>query len=80
MNRTKITIYTQSDCPYCNAALSLLQWNEFDYEEINLSHCNEEEIDKLRINLKDGDYPVIYINDEYIGSYKQLVEFTINNS
>ena len=80
MNQIKITIYTKSDCPYCSAALSLLKWNELDYDEINLSNYTEEEINKLPIKHEDDYLPAIYINDEYIGSYKQLVEFTTSSS
>lgn len=72
-NSKEVTIYTSPNCPYCDAAKSLLNWNEIDYVEIDVTklpkHSSEE-----TVLFENEDMPKIFINDELIGSYQQLVE------
>lgn len=70
----KIAIYTQPNCPYCDAAKSLLDWNEFNYTEIDVSKLSKH-ANKNTVLFQDEDLPQIFIDDEHIGSYQQLVEF-----
>ncbi|QMU61303.1 MAG: glutaredoxin [Gammaproteobacteria bacterium] len=70
----QITIYTQPSCPYCDAAKTLLDWNEISYVEINVTSTTKHPHDTTEL-FKDSPLPKIFINDEHIGSYQQLVEF-----
>ena len=74
MKSTKeITIYTNPNCHYCEAAKSLLDWNEIDYIEIDTTKLPERS-SKDTVLFEGEDMPRIFIDDELIGSYQQLVE------
>ena len=70
---TVVTIYTEKDCPYCDAAISLLSWAEIKFKEINVKN-NKNYTSKDKILFEDEHLPKIFINDELLGSYQQLVE------
>ena len=70
----RIKIYVESNCPYCEATKLLLDWKEIDYEEIeftknNINKCSETS------GLDKRNPPLIFIDEEYIGGYQQLVEW-----
>ena len=77
-----VKLYTTSKCVYCNMAKVLLKENNLEYEEINLDDETARHIfyDNLN-NIEDGgckidkvnSVPQIYINDERIGGYSELL-------
>ena len=73
-----VKIYTSNWCGYCDAAKSLLNRLNIEYEEINI-----EEINMSRKDLLDlaGQYtvPQISINDSFIGGYQELQVLYQNN-
>ena len=73
-----VKIYTSNWCGYCDAAKSLLNRLNIEYEEINI-----EEINMSRKDLLDlaGQYtvPQISINDSFIGGYQELQILYQNN-
>ena len=70
---TDVTIYTKKDCPYCDAAKSLLVWAEIKFTEINVKNNNNYKSENKFLS-KDEHLPKIFINDEFLGSYQQLVD------
>ena len=72
--RNEVTIYTKQDCPYCDAAKLLLDWNEIEYSEIYVDNMSKRNING-RILFKDEQLPKIFINDKLLGGYQQLVDF-----
>ena len=68
------TIYTQPDCPYCDATRSLLDWNEISFNEVDITKISDNEIKSDSI-FKDGTFPIIIIDGIHIGSYQQLVDY-----
>jgi len=70
----QITIYTQPNCPYCDAAKTLLNWNEISYVEIDVINTTKRPHNITEL-FKGSPLPQIFINDEHIGTYQQLVEF-----
>jgi glutaredoxin 3 len=70
---SEVTIYSKPNCPYCSAAKSLLDWNEIDYVEIDVSKLPKHS-SKDSILFEDGNMPIIFIDDNHIGGYQHLVE------
>lgn len=70
----QITIYTQPNCPYCDAAKTLLDWNEISYVEIDVTDISKRPNNHAEL-FDNSPLPQVLINDEHIGSYQQLVEF-----
>ena len=70
----QVTIYSQPNCHYCNAAKTLLDWNGISYVEIDKSDILKHP-HKHEVLLKNSPLPQIFINDEHIGNYQQLVEY-----
>jgi len=72
-NTTDITIYTSPNCPYCDATKLLLDWNDINYMETDITKMRKGGDKNVDI-FKDQSLPIIFVDDEYIGSYQQLVE------
>ncbi len=70
----QITIYTQSNCHYCDAAITLLDWHDISYKEIDVTNLSKLP-DRHAELFENSSLPRVFINDKYIGSYQQLVEF-----
>lgn len=70
---SEVTLYTKPDCPYCGAAKSLLDWNGIDYVEIDIARLPKHS-SKDSVLFENGNMPIIFIDDNHIGSYQQLVE------
>ena len=73
MNK-RIVIYTKPDCSYCVDAKSVLKNNNIPFEEKTL------DIDFTREYLLEEypsakTFPVIVINEKYIGGYTELVNY-----
>ena len=73
-NLKEVTIYTKSNCPYCDATRKLLDWNEIDYIEIDINKISKRNF-KDTVLFEGEHLPKIFIDDELIGSYQQLVEY-----
>ena len=73
-----VKIYTSNWCGYCNAAKSLLDKLQIQYEEINIEEKNINRTDLL--NLSGGySVPQICINNKFIGGYQELQYLYQNN-
>lgn len=72
-----IKIYTKPNCPYCLKAKAFFDSKELKYELIDLSEGNNREI-FLETIVKERPFiktvPQIFINEEYIGGYTDLIE------
>jgi len=65
----KIEMYTSSSCPYCVQAKELLKKKSAPYQELNIQHMS----DMQRRNPGARTVPQIFINDNPIGGYDDLV-------
>ncbi len=70
----QITIYTQSNCHYCDATKTLLDWHDINYKEFDVTDIPKHP-DKHAELFEKSPLPHVFINDKHIGSYQQLVEF-----
>ena len=73
MNK-RIVIYTKPDCSYCVDAKSLLKNNNIPFEEkvLDLNFTREYLLEEYP---SAKTFPVIVINEKYIGGYTELVNY-----
>ena len=70
----KIVMYTQDLCGYCVAASEEFESRGWEYITHNIKHeDNFKNLKELLPNVKT--VPQIWINDEYIGGYDELLEW-----
>jgi len=69
---TKVTIYTTTFCPYCQRAKGLLSQKGVAYTEVNLED-KPDELAALKQRTGMRTVPQIFIGDELIGGYSELL-------
>ncbi len=67
----KVTIYTTEYCPFCTAAKDFLKHKNIPFEEIDVSE--DEKKAELRARSGWRTVPQIFIDDELIGGYQELL-------
>ena len=73
-----ISVYTINHCGYCDAAKSLLKSRNLAFKEFNLSDDEEARRD-LVIKTGHRTMPQIFIDDQFIGGYRELKEFLVGS-
>ncbi len=72
----KIEIYSRDNCKFCEMAKKLLTDKGLPYTEISVNEVTKPELVK-RVVEKTGSeprtVPQIFINDEYVGGYDNLL-------
>ena len=73
-----IKLYTSNWCPYCNAAKRFFEENNIKYKEINIE---EKNISRQELLDLSGGYtvPQIFIHNQCIGGYDDLIKLHQNN-
>jgi glutaredoxin len=73
MNK-RIVIYTKPDCSYCVDAKSVLKNNNIPFEEkvLDLNFTREYLLEEYP---SAKTFPVIVIDEKYIGGYTELVDY-----
>ena len=66
-----ITVYTKDNCPNCVKAKSILVSQGIDFETIQI---NDDNIESLRTSGA-RNAPAIFLDDIYMGSYRELKAF-----
>ena len=72
MNK-KITIYTRNDCPYCAATRTLLSSKQIDFTDIDVKTVLTNRVKNI-VLFEEEHLPKIFIDNQLIGGYQQLVE------
>ena len=73
-NMKNIVIYTQDMCGYCVEAIKEFETREWEYTSHNIKHADN--YDNLKERLPDvKTVPQIWIDDEHIGGYDELLEW-----
>ena len=71
---TKAIIWSNVGCHFCEMAKNLLKQKGIEYEERNLA--KEWKIQQLLEVVPNArTVPQIFIDNEYVGSYQDLVEY-----
>ena len=76
-----VRIVTKKYCEYCEQAKALLQGMELDYEEQELDKhvLWEDVVNERPAEVTSTTVPQIWIDDKYIGGYKELVKWSMEN-
>jgi GrxC family glutaredoxin len=67
----KITVYTTDYCPFCDAAKEFLTRKGIPFQEIDVSDHEQKVALKTRTGWRT--VPQIFINEELIGGYQELL-------
>ena len=67
-----VTIYTKPYCPYCMAALDLLEKKGVDVTEIVASY-DPEKRQEMRDRSGRNTYPQIFVGDQHIGGCDEMM-------
>ena len=72
MNKTDVEIYTKFWCGYCRMAMTLLDNNNIEYVQIDVTADEQKE---REMNQRSGRHtvPQIFITDISIGGFTYLV-------
>jgi glutaredoxin 3 len=73
----KVEVYSSSHCPYCVMAKQLLDRKGVAYTEIRVD-LDPAKRQEMMAKSRQRTVPQIFINDESIGGYTDLV--ALNNS
>jgi glutaredoxin 3 len=69
----KIEIFGKPNCPYCTSAKNLLQMKQIGYDYIDFFELDNEQQTKVRERAPTaGTFPMIFLEDTYIGGFAQL--------
>ena len=71
--KSSILIYTTNSCPYCVRAKSYFISRGLDFTEINLTN-KYAEIENLKRSTGHRTIPLIFVNDQFIGGYTDMIE------
>ncbi len=71
----KIKIYTFTTCGYCIMAKRVLDDNKISYEEEVITRDKVRELAK---KTKSITVPQIFVDDEFIGGYTELIEYGVD--
>lgn len=73
----QVKIYSKSDCPYCVRAKEFFKRKNIAFEEFTVgADLTTEEYTELT-SMKT--VPAIFINEDLIGGYTDLVEYAVDN-
>lgn len=62
-----VTIYTKPYCPYCSAALELLDKKGVDYQELDISGKPELRAQMIQRSGGRMTVPQIFVGDRHLG-------------
>jgi glutaredoxin len=69
----KVVVYSKDSCPYCVKAINLLETTDLEFEVMKLEeHFSSEELLEWYPSAKT--FPVITLDNMWIGGYNELVE------
>lgn len=68
----KIEVYSSKLCMYCEAAKRLLKHKGLPFKEVDVTN-NRKLRDEITRKTKHRTVPQIFIDDQFIGGYTELV-------
>lgn len=70
----KILIYTMKYCPYCEQAKRFFKQKGYAFDEKLVAEDDDAEWDRLEKLTGYSTMPQIFINDQFIGGYNDLIQ------
>lgn len=73
----KAEVYSRDNCPYCVKAKYLLTQRGIQFEEISAIDFRSQLFERVEeaTGAPPRTVPQIWVGDEYVGGYDQLVEY-----
>ncbi len=69
----QVTIYTRPFCPYCSAAVSLLEHKGAEFTEIVANSDPEKRQEMLARSGGRASYPQIFVGEKHIGGCDDMM-------
>ena len=69
----KIEVYAQSFCPFCRAAVELLESRDIPFTHHQMDGRDAELAEKKR-EYGHGTIPIVIVDGELIGGYQELLQ------
>ena len=73
-----VHIYSTAICPYCERAKMLLEKRNIKYTEFKIDEDVKLFEEMLALSNGRRSVPQIFIDDQHIGGYDDLVDFDLN--
>ena len=73
-----VKIYSTAICPYCERAKMLLEKRNIKYTEFKIDEDVKLFEEMLALSNGRRSVPQIFIDDQHIGGYDDLVDFDLN--
>lgn len=73
-------IYSTAICPYCVRAKMLLEKRNINYIEYKVDQDSQKFEEMLRLSSGRQSVPQIFIDEQHIGGYDDLVEFDMDGN
>ncbi|MBT7543260.1 MAG: glutaredoxin 3 [Gammaproteobacteria bacterium] len=73
-------IYSTAICPYCVRAKMLLEKRNINYIEYKIDQDSQKFEEMLRLSSGRQSVPQIFIDEQHIGGYDDLVEFDMDGN
>jgi len=73
-------IYSTAICPYCVRAKMLLEKRNINYVEYRIDQDSQKLEEMLRLSRGRQSVPQIFIDEQHIGGYDDLVEFDMDGN
>ena len=68
-----VTIYTRPFCPYCSAAVGLLEEKGVDFTEIVANSDPQKRQEMLQRSGGRSTYPQIFVGEQHIGGCDDMM-------
>ncbi|MFW6264947.1 MAG: FAD-dependent oxidoreductase [Bacillota bacterium] len=73
VEENKIEIYTKDWCPYCRRTKAMLKSLGLEYKDFDVTD-DDEMYEKMVERSEEETVPQIFINNEHLGGYEELIE------
>jgi len=70
----QVTIYSSRPCPFCERAKAFLKSRDISFEEIDLTLDHQAKVELIE-RTHFMTVPQIFIGDEFIGGFQELVAY-----
>ena len=67
-----VTLYTRPYCPYCSAAIDLLERKGAEYTEIVANSDPQKRQEMLARSGGRATYPQIFVGETHVGGYDDM--------
>ena len=75
--QARVVVYSKDYCPYCVAAMNLLNKKGVQFDVIDVQASEEQYEEMLKKSSPRRTVPQIFINDQGIGGYDEMKQLEL---